>query len=202
MPSKTFFNLPQKKRTRIINAAIGEFSKMHYTKVTIDNIVNKAEIPKGSFYQYFKNKNDIYKFIFSQISNEKAQILDKTREEINTLSFKDYIFLLLDEAANYEASDSQLIKLKDKFINECPQELRKEVLKSEIPKSYAFFESVIRIYIKKGELSDDLNIKVAAYMITLCIVNTNAYDYAPQEDVLGVISQIIDILIHGMKQNK
>jgi len=80
MPKSTFFNLPEEKKDKIIAVAIDEFAQNHYEKVTINKIVKRAEIPKGSFYQYFENKDDVYIFLFSQIGNSKKNNLEELKD--------------------------------------------------------------------------------------------------------------------------
>lgn len=75
MPKDTFFNLDEIKRQRIVDAAIEEFSRLHYDKVTINGIVKNAEIPKGSFYQYFENKDDLYIYLFTNLASNKMDLL-------------------------------------------------------------------------------------------------------------------------------
>lgn len=199
MPQKTFFNLSEEKRNRIIDSAILEFSKEHYKKVTIDGIVNEAGIPKGSFYQYFKNKDDLYQYIFNQIGNRKKETLDGIKKDAERISFKEYIIRLVEKGEEFESTDPKLQQLKNKFINECPQEVRKAVLKNEIPKSYRLCEEVIECYIEKGELREDLNIKIAAYMITSCFLSLESYEFDDGEKIEDVLMGIIDILIEGLK---
>ncbi|GMQ62891.1 TetR/AcrR family transcriptional regulator [Vallitalea maricola] len=199
MPKDTFFNLPEKKRSRIVDSAFLEFSKVHYKQVTIDSIVNGAGIPKGSFYQYFTNKDDLYKYLFSQIGNEKKHVLEEMKKYKEQLNFREYLIKMLEESKKFESEDTKLMELKNKFINECPQEVRKDVLKNEIPKSYRLLEEVISGYVKKGELRKDLNIKTAAYMITSCVVSLEDYEFDKEENISEVIIRIIDILINGLK---
>ncbi|MEM6404361.1 MAG: TetR/AcrR family transcriptional regulator, partial [Cyanobacteria bacterium P01_D01_bin.116] len=66
MSSQTFFNLPQIKRQNIANAAIAEFANHSYESASISAIVNRAAIAKGSFYQYFKDKQDLYLYLVDQ----------------------------------------------------------------------------------------------------------------------------------------
>lgn len=200
MPKDTFFNLPEKKRNRIISTAMTVFSKTHYKKVTIDSIVDDAEISKGSFYQYFEDKDDLYKYIFNQIGNQKKQVLEQIEKTKEELSFKEYVIRLLEEAERFEKSDSELAELKEKFINECSQSVRKEILKNEIPKSYNLFEEVITCYIKKGELREDLNVRIAAYMITSCTTSLEYYEFNNGENIHDIFIEILDMLIDGMKK--
>ncbi|CEQ17904.1 TetR/AcrR family transcriptional regulator [Paraclostridium sordellii] len=61
--NKTFENLSEEKKLRIINSAIEEFANKGYKRSTVDNIVSKAGISKGSIFQYFKNKERLYLYI-------------------------------------------------------------------------------------------------------------------------------------------
>lgn len=63
MPKATFFNLPSEKRELIISAATQVFSAERYNAASINQICRKAGIAKGSFYQYFDNKLDLYVYI-------------------------------------------------------------------------------------------------------------------------------------------
>ena len=70
MPKKTFFNLPEEKREKIIEMALEEFSKNTFTNASITKIAENAGIAKGSVYQYFSDKKDLYKYIV-ELSGQK-----------------------------------------------------------------------------------------------------------------------------------
>ena len=77
MPTTTFFNLPPPKRERLLRAAVSEFVQKPFNEVSINRIIHVAEIPRGSFYQYFENKMDLFQHILDYFGEqlEKA-ILD------------------------------------------------------------------------------------------------------------------------------
>ena len=60
MPKQTFYKLPQEKQERILAAAKREFTQVRYSDASINQIVREAGIPRGSFYQYFEDKKDIF----------------------------------------------------------------------------------------------------------------------------------------------
>lgn len=198
MPKETFYNLPQDKRQRIINAAIDEFSKEHYSNVTINAIVKAAGIPKGSFYQYFENKDDLYIHLFTGMGDEKIDLFQRLKTQIAAISFKDYMMSYIAELKKLEASNEQIARLKREFLNECPQEIKKQILKVEMPKSIEAFRDVIQLYVDKGEFRRDLDAKVAAYITVMGISNLENYDYSESEDVLSVLTRIIDFLSNSM----
>lgn len=63
MPKATFYNLPAEKREILIKAAKMEFSRVSLHESSISNIVKAAEIPRGSFYQYFSDKDDAFYYV-------------------------------------------------------------------------------------------------------------------------------------------
>ena len=60
MPTQTFFRLPEEKRTRLTEAAWKEFTSVRLADASINRIVRDARIPRGSFYQYFGGKEDLF----------------------------------------------------------------------------------------------------------------------------------------------
>ncbi|MDR3601146.1 MAG: TetR/AcrR family transcriptional regulator [Desulfosporosinus sp.] len=75
MPKNTFYNLSDEKKTRIFDAALQEFSKRSFSASSLNQIIKNAGIPKGSFYQYFDNKEDLYLCFLEYASKENAELL-------------------------------------------------------------------------------------------------------------------------------
>ncbi|MEM9491158.1 MAG: helix-turn-helix domain-containing protein, partial [Myxococcota bacterium] len=60
MPKATFHNLPADKRARIVEAATAEFARRGYDGASLSRIVTALGIAKGSLYQYFAGKLDLF----------------------------------------------------------------------------------------------------------------------------------------------
>lgn len=73
MPKATFFNLPEKKRASLIKACEREFSRVPVFEASIANIVKSAGISRGSFYQYFEDKEDAYYYILHEQAKRRNQ---------------------------------------------------------------------------------------------------------------------------------
>ncbi len=63
MASERFRNLPEEKKQRIIAAARDELSRVPYDEVSINRIVKEAGIARGSFYEYFADKDDMIEYL-------------------------------------------------------------------------------------------------------------------------------------------
>ncbi|KKK38648.1 TetR family transcriptional regulator [Mesobacillus campisalis] len=73
MPKQTFFNLSDKKRKTLIEAAEHEFSRVPLFEASVSNIIKSAGIPRGSFYQYFNDKEDLYFFLLDEKLQESKK---------------------------------------------------------------------------------------------------------------------------------
>ncbi|MHA3065843.1 TetR family transcriptional regulator [Lacticaseibacillus saniviri] len=76
MPKPTFFRLNEEKQARLIQAAHDEFSRVPFESASISNIIRLAGIPRGSFYQYFEDKADIYFYLLQQLRVTSQQHLN------------------------------------------------------------------------------------------------------------------------------
>jgi AcrR family transcriptional regulator len=97
MPKETSFNLDQDKKQKIIEAAMNEFTDNELHKARVSNIIKEANIPRGSFYQYFEDIDDLYYHIidstFNQIFDEGYKYSEITNDifEFTRLTFEvDY----------------------------------------------------------------------------------------------------------------
>ena len=83
MPTATFLNLPKEKQTKILNAAKHEFGKNSVEEASVKNIVTEAEIPRGSFYAYFHDKEDLYHYILEEYRTQIRSLFYSCLEREN-----------------------------------------------------------------------------------------------------------------------
>lgn len=113
MPTSAFFNLPDDKKTKLIEAAKKEFANNLFEDASINQIIKDINMPIGSFYLYFENKEDIYNYIFTFYKNNLIKIFIDILKENNGNVFNSYIILydfIIDN------SDSNITLLINKFF--------------------------------------------------------------------------------------
>ena len=130
-----FFNLETEKQDRILNAAIKEFAQKGYDKASTNEIVKEAEISKGLIFHYFKNKKQLFLFLFDYciqiITDDFYKKVDLTEADFFTrirkavaikmdllVKYPD-IFKFIEEAYMDDAADIRTeIEKKVKALNE------------------------------------------------------------------------------------
>ena len=113
MPKETFLKLSKEKQQKIIKSAKKEFARAPIENVSIKNIVEEADIARGSFYQYFESKEDLLIYILKENSEKLNTKLKDKVKETNGDIFRLYIFLY----------DSMI----EEFTNNPDQELFKQI---------------------------------------------------------------------------
>ncbi|MGN1396313.1 MAG: TetR/AcrR family transcriptional regulator, partial [Lactococcus garvieae] len=88
MIKKTFYNLPEEKRQRIISAIMQEFASSSTEKVSINRIIKAANISRGSFYQYFEDKSDLLDYILSNWKDRLQTCFKRNLEKYNGKLFE------------------------------------------------------------------------------------------------------------------
>lgn len=73
MCKETFLRLPEEKRARVLNAAWDEFTTVSFEKASVNRIIRAAGIPRGSFYQYFEDKSDLFHDLMTQIHDQLTE---------------------------------------------------------------------------------------------------------------------------------
>ena len=77
MPSNTFLNLPEDKQTRLMDAASREFSAKPYNEASINKIIQEAGIPRGSFYMYFQDKEELFRYLVRGYVEQLLMVLEE-----------------------------------------------------------------------------------------------------------------------------
>lgn len=63
MPTSTFFNLRPEKQERLLTAAAQEFAAQPFHEASINSMIRAAGIPRGSFYMYFRDKEELFQYL-------------------------------------------------------------------------------------------------------------------------------------------
>ena len=97
MPKPTWDNLDERRRERVLQAAMAEFGRHGYSGGSLNVIARRAGVAKGSLFQYFADKRDLYAFITDVVSQRvRAYMEDRIRELDPSRPFFDFLTDWLD----------------------------------------------------------------------------------------------------------
>ncbi len=208
MPTDTFFNLPDEKRERILEAALDEFARCSYYQARITAIVEEARIAKGSFYQYFADKKDLFKYIMDKAVNKKLEYINY---DMMVNKEKYDFFQLLREiymsGIRFARENPRLVAIGEKLIKN--KELQQEIWGEYKDTTSDFFKGLLKEGFKKGELNPELDIDLTAHLLTSLnyslldiIYKGGKIDIDRIEDKIESINKMIDFIENGIKKRE
>ena len=75
--NQKFFNLPQERQDLIRNSAMVEFGEGSFKKTSADSIAKRAGVSKSLLFHYFKDKRELYLYLFQYAIDECMNIFNK-----------------------------------------------------------------------------------------------------------------------------
>ena len=208
MPFDTYFNLEQEKQERIMNAAKSEFANKGYHKTSIQDISKKADISKGSMYQYFRNKQELFVYIIKQGLDLKFHHMYKVIEDYKGSSFYNLLEELLKVGIQIGRDNPDLYKISQFMNNNLPagvtEELSKIINVEAMIKYRQFMNDLLQKAIAIGEVRKDLDVDMIFFLIDSIIrifgeyIKDDLYNMK-DEDIQNYIKQVISILKDGIE---
>ncbi|NMB02202.1 MAG: TetR/AcrR family transcriptional regulator [Firmicutes bacterium] len=154
MPKQTFFNLEESKRQAILDEAVREFAKQPFEQASLTKIVENCGIAKGSMYQYFEDKRDLYLYIVDLAYEEKRNYLRKAFETGGD------IFEVLEEyyRQSYQFAQEHPLfhQVANKFWDSKAEALSGELEKGRLNRAKDF-EQFLSQAMESGEVNADLD---------------------------------------------
>lgn len=164
MPNQTFFNLPDKKRQRITDLAIAEFAAADYENASITNIVKQAKIAKGSFYQYFEDKKDLYLYLVDSASEQRMHYIKEAEQSKKSSDFFETLRWLFRVSSQFSLEHPLLNQIINRAAyGDSP--LREEVLEQAKKRSSQYVRDLVEKGIANGDLVPDLDPDLAVFII-------------------------------------
>jgi len=172
MPKETFFNLPEEKRQRIIDLALVEFAENDYDTASISRIVAQAGIAKGSFYQYFENKEDLYNYLLALGAEAKAQFLGSNPPDPQMGTFA-YVRWLSEAGIKFELARPQLSRIGYRAVRggALPADLQAQAKAG----AAVFFRQLVEQGQARGDIAPELDADLAAFLFNVIFSELGGY---------------------------
>ncbi len=143
--NEQFFELPEEKRLRIINAGFEVFGNNDYKRASTDLIAAKADISKGLLFYYFHNKKSLYLYLFQYAEEQlKQSVLDDHFGEIQDF-FELYEYALIKKYQILVRNPHMMDFVIRAFFSEkeeVSEDMNKEVRDTEATIFPAYFNKI------------------------------------------------------------
>ena len=203
MPKETFVNLDKEKKQRIIEASLDEFSENTFNEAKVSKIIKASKIPRGSFYQYFEDKLDLYKYLFSIMAQEKIKYMEDLLPNPEKMPFIELFEELYTRGIKFALSDSRYVKLSRNLLLS-GNDMMTKVFGDNLELGKQYYVSYIETDKKYGRIRDDVDSELLAELVIQFTTNI-AFDEIQRNNDFDVERmfkksiQIIQMLKKGIE---
>jgi AcrR family transcriptional regulator len=210
MPKDTFHNLPEEKRQLIEDVSVQEFAYFGYDNAAINRIVEKCNIAKGSFYQYFEDKKDLFLHLLARNAEKKLEYISPVlknpeRHDFFTLIKESYI-----SGLKFASDNPNVARLGNWLLNNNNHPVFKELIDKSMPKAIDFYSELLKKAVINGEIRKDIDIDFVSNAISHLNAGMMDYYFKKHEgsefgseefskDIMDTVDLMIDFIKNGVK---
>ena len=164
MPKATFNKLKAEKKALITKAFLREFAVKPYDEASISEVVKQLGIAKGSIYQYFEDKMDLFLYLIEKANAVKAAYIAQIKRD-DYPDFWSYFIELFKVGLNFDAEHH----LESHFLFGLSQNLHspsvKPLFDNMMQQAVQIFEDLVKAEVEKGLFRNDIPTNIMAYSL-------------------------------------
>ncbi|MGM0899569.1 MAG: TetR/AcrR family transcriptional regulator [Bacillota bacterium] len=188
-------------KERIVETSIQLFDKKGFTGTSIKEIVEELNVTKGTFYYYFKSKEELLKdihltYIDDLIEQQKVILEDSNKDCIEKL-YGLILMVISNIGGNRESArifTREVRHLSEKHVEE---------IKGKRNLFRKRYQELIEKGIRQGEFKDTIPADMLTFGI-LGIINWTYYWYNPEGEISEeeLAQMFTNIILEGIRNDK
>ncbi len=178
--TRLYRNLSKEKQEKIFSAAVNEFACRGYLNASMNVVVREAGISKGSLFQYFSSKADLFVGIVDIAEEMVREYLRLVRNQTSSHQFSLQLGTLVRSGFAFINSQPQLARIYFEVIQSGETPLGPQLSARLRKRSYDFLGEMIREAVQKGELRADIPTDKTVFILN------------------GILETIMRSLLHGL----
>lgn len=190
------------KKEDLLQAALNEFSIKKYEEASLNNIIKKANISKGTFYYHFEDKLDLYLYLLESSVKTKWEFINNRLKNIDGINDIFEKFKLQARiGAEFASAHPEYYNLSKMFLKEKGKEIYEIAKRKLSGDSINPLKNMIETAIEEGNFRNDIPnefiIKVLSFMFT----NFDEIFYGEDLDIDSVINNLdyyVDFIKNGI----
>lgn len=182
LPKQTFFNLPEEKREKILQEVMVEFRDHAYDVASINRIVERSGISKGSFYQYFDDKEDVYFYLLQIIGEKKLQYLGPTITSLTEIGFYEALRKIYEAGIEFALKNPDYLTIGNRMMRDGGTIVRR--LQEKFGgQSDALFTMLLEKGIARGEIRKEIEVPLVARLLMNMQMTVVEYFFEKHQEV-------------------
>jgi len=193
--------------------AIREFAAFGYDKASINRIVENCQIAKGSFYQYFTDKKDLFLYLIARVNEKKLESISPVFQNPKEYDFFTLIRELFISGLKFAADNPEITLMGNWLFKNKGHPLYNEVVGIGLQNAQNVYTGLLKLAISKNEIRDDIDLDFVSYIISS--MNVSVMEYYFQEvkgeepdirkfdgGIIETVGLLLDFIKNGIGKRK
>ncbi len=163
MPKDTFNKIPEEKRERLLLEAAKLFAKKGFNETDMNGLAKKAGVSKGSLYDYFDSKTDLYLYVCRDgLEKSRQAVYSDIKPQWDIFTQVERMF---KRGVEFATANPEYVAL---YLNVSSSGMEKfaDELSREVEQYTAqHLKTLIKDGIRKGLVRSDIDVNLAAFLI-------------------------------------
>ena len=165
LPRETFKNLETDKQQRILDTAVEEFASHGFRQASVNRMVQRLGIAKGSIFQYFGTKEGLFQVVFDHAVELVRRSLRQVKQTTAETDFFERIRQSLIAGIHFIDRHPRVYRIYLKMIFQEDFPLRADFLQQVHLFSAEYLRPLVESGIASGDLRADLDIDAAVFFL-------------------------------------
>jgi TetR/AcrR family transcriptional regulator len=163
MPKETFFKIAEDKRERLLRQAARIFAERGLNQTDIAELASRAGIAKGSIYNYFEGKEDLYLYVCRDgLERSRRSIYGTMDPDWDIYRQVDHIF---KQGTQFVLTHPEYLILYTNISSAGLERLSEQISLEVEHYTASHLKGLLRRDMAAGIVRDDLDVNLTAFLI-------------------------------------
>lgn len=203
IPKQTFMNLDEGKKKRIIECAFDEFAARDFENAKLSNIIKNAKISRGSLYQYFEDKTDLYLYLMDIAGKRKMVYIQEYFDNPMDLPFIELFHKMYLAGIKFAIDNPKMVDMMKHLLSK-KGKIYDLVFKDNLKLALDLYANLIDRDKELGRIRKDIDTRIFAQIVVDLTMNISVSQVSGEnndfnfDEMLERIAQILKIFEHGV----
>ena len=192
----------EQKRLALIQAAVFIFAAKGFQSATMSEIAARAGVGKGTLYEYFHNKEDLFFAVFEWFGNSTFEQAQQAVKDVNTAG--DQLLALARASIASMSEYRELFPLTLEFWAASSAQITRERFASALQSLYQSYRRTIALLVHAGQQHGEFRSSVDAEAVATMLVGAMdglflQHWFDPNLDPSAISEHFFEPLLRGLR---
>lgn len=197
------------RKEAILNCAKRLFSNQGYYQTHISDIIKEAQIARGTVYQYFNNKDDIFITIVDTFYDRWKDMVSLAQIDFETISAKNYFRHRIRQTLLFLSKDSDLCNIALRMGIGLPEKVSQSINRFE-KKIMGIIADDLKLGQNALNLRPNLNVEVTATVLTGALLRIAHHYFVKKrkqkgytkKEIEAITDDFVNVFVEGIFETR